>query len=101
MNEIRQNIRVDTRAKKEFAVACGERLRIARQALGEDSIRAFAETTGVEEDTLGAWELGKNQVPPWYIQRLKRRYGVTHEYIFGGDLMGLPDSLVKQVPWPA
>ena len=101
MNEIRQNIRVDPRAKKEFAVACGQRLRITREALGVETVRAFAKKTRVEEDRLGAWELGKNQVPPWYIQRLKRMFGVTHEYIFGGDLAGLPNSIAEQVPLPA
>ena len=101
MNEIRQNIGVDPREKKDFAVACGERLRVMRQALGGDTIGEFAIKTDVSEDALSSWERGENQVPPWYVQNLKIRFRITHDYIFGGDIAGLPISIAEQAPWPA
>ena len=82
-----------TRYKRE----CGRRLRAVRSALGYDTIRAFADLTGVEEDTLGTWESGRSAVPYYYVAKLKRRFGVTFDWIFDGDPQALPHSLAVAV----
>ena len=106
MDDFRQNVRMDIqvqpdiREKKDFAVACGQRLRIARLAVSQDSLRQFAKDTGVDEDRLGKWELGENQVPPWYIEVLRVKFGINHDYIFAGQTCLLPHFIASQVPEP-
>ena len=101
MPEIRQNICVVGKPKNPYAVACGQRLRVARLALDENNLRRFAEKTHVTEDALSAWERGINLVPPGYVEALRIRYAITHDYIYAGDQSRLPPSIAAQAPWPA
>lgn len=76
---------------------CGFRLRVIREALGYESLREFAAITGVTEDALSAWERGQNRVQADYIERLRVRFKVSHDWIFGGELSGLPRALSEHV----
>ena len=80
-----------------YAIECGLRLRATREALGYPTAREFATLTGVTEDALSAWERGRNLVRQDYVRRLKRRFGVTFEWIFDGDASSLPHSLYNQI----
>lgn len=80
-----------------FAVESGERLRRARIAAGYTNMRRFAENTGTDEDNLGNWELGRAVVPAWYIQRLKEVFGITHDWVYGGDLSSLRGQLLEKL----
>lgn len=80
-----------------YAIECGLRLRATREALGYTTAREFANLTGVTEDALSAWERGRNLVRQDYVRRLKRRFGVTFEWIFDGDASSLPHSLYSQI----
>lgn len=68
-----------------YAIKCGHRLRIVRLALGHPVLRRFAEITGEHENNLSAWENGKRIVPTSYIQKLRELFGVSHDWIYGGD----------------
>lgn len=86
--------------------ASGLRLRQTRMALCVkdkefSSLRYFAEKTGVDEDNLSNWERGVAFTPHWYIQRLKDRWGVTFDWIFGDDRTGLPGWLGEALGAPA
>lgn len=74
--------------RKPYDVLCGRRLRQARFALGYDKrgdLRRFAKNTGVPESNYNNWELGNALVRPDYVQKLKEVFGVTHDWIYGGD----------------
>lgn len=79
--------------------AAGERLRLVRVALGFDQ-REFAPKTGVTEDALSAWERGVSLVRPYYVSELRRQFGVTLDYIYDGDLSGLPGRLLEKLAGP-
>jgi len=87
----------DTEEAKTHAKESGERLRRIRRALGVPKLRRFAENTGIDEDNLSNWELGKALVPAWYIQRLKEIYGVSHDWIYGGDPARLPHDVAQKL----
>jgi len=77
------------------AIEVGLRLRAAREALGYKVLRRFAENTGVDEDNLSNWERGVSMVPVSYVQRLKEVFGVTHDWIFGGDASTMRHDLAR------
>lgn len=84
-------------APDDYKNEVGQRLRRTRIALGVRNLRRFAENTGVDEDNLSNWERGVALVPAWYIQRLKENFGVTHDWIFGGDPAGLRFELAQKL----
>lgn len=81
--------------KDPYAVEVGQRLRLAREALDYRVMRRFAENTGIDEDNLSNWERGVSLVPPSYVQRLKELFGITHEWIFGGDASTMRHDLAR------
>lgn len=94
MGKKRQKTRI---GPDSYDLECGERLRKVREALGYNRIRAFANATNVTEDALSSWERGVNGIPPKYIQSLKSKFGVTHEYIFSGDPSRLPPPIIEYI----
>lgn len=80
-----------------FKVACGERLKQTRLALGFTRMRRLAEITGESEDTLGSWERGRTLVPPPFVQKLRNLYGVTADWVYYGDPRGLPHDLALKL----
>lgn len=79
------------RAKSTLADV-GQRLFAARQALGL-SARAVCEAISVRPNTYSQWENGKALIDPLAATRLKERYGISLDYLYAGDLSGLPFSL--------
>jgi transcriptional regulator with XRE-family HTH domain len=75
----------------------GKRLRRTREALGYKTVRDFAEMTGDEENTVSAWERGQNGIPLHYVARIKKRFGVTADWIYFGDPAGLPHALAREL----
>jgi hypothetical protein len=63
------------------------------------TLRLFADKTDVPENNLTAWELGRANVPYWYVQRLKDKFGVSYlfEWIYGGDITGLSGRLAEKI----
>ena len=87
-------------SKKErdpYAVECGVRLALIRQAMDFNTIRAFAAHMDIEEDTLGAWESGKNMVRLAFVRRLWKEENIPMEYIYDDDPSRLPHSLALKV----
>lgn len=83
---------------KAYAIAAGDRLRLTRQAIAPDeSIGAFADRTGSNEDQLSAWERGASLVRPWYVTELKARFGVTQDWIYDGHELSLPANLMQRI----
>lgn len=87
-----QMLRRQTRPMAEASDPKGEygaRLRQAREALGWN-IRRLAQLTDISEDSLSNWERGVAGVPPWYVSKLKEKFGITHDWIYHGDRRSLP-----------
>lgn len=83
-----------------YNIACGSRLRKTREALDFPKLRRFAENTGIAESNLTKWENGYALVPPHYTQRLKEVFGVTHDWIYGGDASSLRHDLAIKLLKP-
>jgi transcriptional regulator with XRE-family HTH domain len=77
--------------------ARGKRLRRTREALGYKTAREFAAVTGEAEKTLSAWERGQNDIPLRYVERIKRRFSITSDWIYFGDAAGLPHALAREL----
>ncbi len=80
-------------ATDEYKLQCGNRLQATRLALGFLSRRALAEKVGVEEPRLEKWETGANMVPAWFVEILRQRWDVPHDWIFAG----IPDNLKHSI----
>lgn len=73
----------------------GERLIHLRKQLGYKEAVDMADAIGVDQNTYTRWERGETypQVPN--LLKLKRVTGVTADYLFFGDLSGLPFQLIR------
>lgn len=89
-----------------YKIACGRRLIIARMAKGYSERGEFVEDTLAaetpEERTrsvkrLEKWENGGALVPPWFVEKLKRLMGITHDYIYSGDTSGMSQGLLTKI----
>lgn len=92
--------------KDPYSLACGDRLIQVRSALGYPGRRAFANEMLIMtdegdlklwEDRLEKWEIGGTLVPARYLIHLKRRWGVTTDWIYIGDILELPPLLQTEL----
>ncbi len=74
----------------------GANLRRAIEAIGITPAQA-ARVAGVSPSRLGNWMRGANYPDPLALLRLRARFGVTLDYIYAGDLAGLPRALADRV----
>lgn len=81
----------------DMKVMAGRRLRRTRLALGFLTIRHFAHATGVGESNIAKWESGFALVPPWFVERLRMVYKISHDWIYGGDTYLLPTGLAGKI----
>lgn len=80
-----------------FREGVGRRLKSLRLARGFDTIRAFAKDLEVEEDRYDAWEKGKSLLPPQVALLLRRRFGITSDWLYYGDTAGLARGLYEEL----
>lgn len=73
-----------------------DRLRMAREAEGM-SQREFAEEAGLRYTQYKNWESGAYRIGLDGALELRRRYGITLEYIYIGDVDSLPMSWRKEI----
>lgn len=77
----------------------GRRLRLVRLALGLTAVELCREIDAGPK-AYSQWENGKRLFDVLAAIRLKKRYGVTLDWIYGGDTSGLPSrlaALVRQI----
>lgn len=82
---------------KPEAIAAGHRLRRTREALGIETIRRLAQLTDEDENLLQKYESGKAMPSSRLISKLKRLYGVDHNWIYDDDMRGLPHDLALKL----
>jgi len=83
--------------RKQF----GQRLRAARQAVGYETARDFAVALDIEESALSNYERGIRRPPNDVLQRIRDRTKVTADYLYFGDISGLPLGLyakLREIP---
>ena len=84
------------RRPQDYLVAVGRRLRVTRLALGATAVEMCREIDAGPK-AYSQWENGNRLFDVLAAVRLKERYGVTLDWIYGGDPAGLPARLAKQV----
>lgn len=80
----------DARHKQQV----GERLRIAREALGLGQ-KELADLYGLDKTKLSHWERGKHYPPPAFIARLWERHRIPADWIYLGEVSGVPHRLAE------
>lgn len=94
--------------KTPFSTECGRRLRSAREALGLSSAVAFVNTVNgnlepsrqLTPQKLSNYESGGNLVPVEVMIAIWRRFGITLEWVYGGDLRHMPMDLAEKMRRP-
>jgi len=78
----------------------GERLRAVRIAAAYRTARDFASEANVTENRLTSWERGTRLIPPYELGIVRRLTGATADFVYYGDVAGLPESLRRKLGCP-
>ena len=81
----------------QFRVDVGRRLEQLRRSLEFEKLRPFAKKIDVPEDTYIKWEKGKALIPPQQVMELKRRFGITADWLYFGDMAALSPALKTEL----
>lgn len=65
-----------------------------RQALGYETQAAFARAIGMRENALNNSIRGLSRFPLHAATRLKFRHGVTLDFVYVGDIAGMPQRII-------
>lgn len=79
-----------------FDKAAGERLRRCRLFLGL-SQKDFAASLEISRTALENAESGDNSPQPEAVELARKAYGITHDWIYGGNAYLLPPDMKKAV----
>ena len=88
--------RLETPPAHPPQIEAGRRLRAARKALGLTQ-REIAEVGGVTPHGVSQWESGAKRINPFAMVRIKARWGISLDFVFAGDISGLPHGLASAV----
>jgi len=72
------------------AKSIGRRLTAFRLAKKFNTQAEMAKAIGAEHRQYHVWEKGRGKIPVAYAVRMKEIFGITLDYIYAGDLSGLP-----------
>ena len=84
------------RKPTDLAEKSGERLRASREALKLTATQ-LAARLGVSRSRLSNWESGTSKVDIEYALILKTVYGLSLDWIFGGDLSTVKSDLAADI----
>lgn len=74
------------------AVEIGARLKATREAFGLNGT-AFAKPAGIDQNRYSQYETGKRTLTMTAALALCRVYGLTLDWLFRGDISGLPHAI--------
>ena len=80
-----------------FKKEIGFRLRVLRYGSGSERIRDFAKVLKVNEDRYDKWEKGVSSIPAEEVQRLKKKFGITADWLYFGDELELHSKTVAMI----
>lgn len=92
-HEVEKICTIRPMAEDQNKLDVGARLRQAREALGY-GLREFARLRDVDPTKLSNWERGKNYPDPEFIKELWRHHRISADWIYLGEIAGLPHGLV-------
>lgn len=82
----------------------GERLELVRQALGFDSMAAFARHMNeiepglnLDRSKLNHWEKGRHYPHPLFLRALWKHFRVSADWVLHGDAGGLPSRVADSL----
>jgi hypothetical protein len=77
--------------------AVGRRLKALRKSREFDKKRHFAEHMGWPEDRYDKWETGAALIPPDEALKLKKKYGITADWLYYGEEITLSGTLQAEL----
>lgn len=85
-----------------FAIKAGERLVLARRAIGFERLRDFAKDLDPDdferaESTIGGYERGRTLIPPPLTHVLWERYGIPATWLYSGVRAHLPSDMRQRI----
>ena len=95
--QLRQDLRyggMDSALEKQHV---GERLRLAREALGYTQA-AFARLHSLDKTKLSHWERGKNLPSLAFVQTLWRHHRISADWLYLGMRDALPHRVAANLP---
>lgn len=85
-------------SREEMLTATGNRLRLLRLAVhGVNNQASFCALYGYRLTTWNNYERGLNRPKPEDAIRLKRQFGVTLDWIYGGSVAMMPAQLLNRM----
>lgn len=73
------------------------RLRAVRIARDFSTGRDAALSLGVQENTYTTWERGAKAPKYWHLALIKKRWGVSLDYLLTGDEAAMPLALFQRI----
>ena len=80
--------------------AIGHRLKLLREVLGykgRGNQTKFASMIGVADTTWNNYERGRAKITPQNLLKLKRKTGVTSDWVYFGDSTDLPLNIARRL----
>jgi transcriptional regulator with XRE-family HTH domain len=80
--------------------AIGRRLKLLREKLGYEGRgkqTKFASMIGIADTTWNNYERGRAKITPFNLRKLKRKTGVTSDWIYFGDSDELPLNIARRL----
>ena len=84
-------------AQSRIPEEIAKRLKALRLALGFREQGAFADALGITRTAYNSWETGAQRPGLTAAVRVVDLFGVTLDFIYLGDLHGLPENLRKNI----
>lgn len=81
----------------EIQASFARRLAKVREAKGYMIRREAADSLDVQENTYTSWERGTKKPTYFHLVAIKRKWGVSLDYLIDGDSSGLPIQLFNEM----
>lgn len=75
----------------------GLRLKAAREAIDDMSQKAICASVNVAQNTWSQWENGTRPADAFAVARFCNHYGATMDWIYRGNMSGLPATLRQKI----
>lgn len=82
--------------QEDHIEAVAARLKRVREVLGLTK-KEFAERAGMTEQTYGPFENGKRELSLNAAKKLRKRYGLSLEFMYFGKIDDLPTRISKEL----
>lgn len=84
-------------AHAESTAAIARRLKATREALGYPTQNEFAKALGVDRSSYNLFENGKRRLTNDVALKMRRKFGISLDWIFCGEVSQLPVGLIAKL----